>query len=95
MTGPMTPAGEPLSRTERYMRRVRLYLPRLQDDATRRAFLSDELEKWEATYASFIETSGESQRTGDGANQPTAFDFTATILALQSEQASYRERSAA
>lgn len=82
-----------MTRTERYMRRVRQHLPRLDDDAGR-AFLKAELEKWETRYARFIETSGESERRGDGAEQPTAFDFTETIAALQIAMAPFERELA-
>jgi hypothetical protein len=83
------------SRTSRYMRRVEAELLALPNDSPRRDFISREIVKWEERYARFIESEGESHRRGDGADQPTAFDFVETIAALGAMQMRLREKQTA
>ena len=83
------------SRTSRYMRRVEAHLPAMANDAARRAFISRELDKWEERYARFMETEGDSHRSGDGSDQPSAFDFVETITALGAVQSRLNQRAAA
>jgi hypothetical protein len=77
------------TRTSRYMRRVEAHLPVLHDDSARRDFISREMDKWEERYARFVATEGDSHRSGDDSDQPSAFDFTETIAALGTVQARY------
>ncbi|HET7682014.1 MAG TPA: hypothetical protein VFK79_17985 [Xanthobacteraceae bacterium] len=80
------------SRTDRYLTRVETHLRALKSDATRRDFISREIDKWEERYARFVESAGESHRGGDGSGQPTAFDFAETLIALGAMQSRYAER---
>jgi len=75
-----------LSRTSHYLTRMEARLQSLATDAARRRFLSGEIVKWEERYARFIATEGESHRRGDAADQPSAFDFVETLLALGAVQ---------
>ena len=75
------------SRTERYMARVKAYLPALASDAVRRDFISCEIDKWEERYTRFIATEGASHRLSDASDQPTACDFIETLAALGAMQA--------
>ena len=77
------------SRTARYLARVEARLPELANDAARRHFLSGEIDKWEERYARFIATEGESHRRSDGPDQPSAFDFVETLMALCAVQARF------
>ena len=80
------------TRTARYMARVAAHLPALPDDDARREFISAEIHKWEERYLRFSATEGDSHRCGDGADQPSAFDFTETITALGAIQARYERK---
>ena len=81
------------SRTWRYIARVEAHLPALADDAARRDFISNEMDKWEEHYARFMTTEGCSHRHGDAPGQPSAFDFTETIAALGAVQSRFTERA--
>jgi hypothetical protein len=85
--------GASPSRTDRYLTRVEAHLPALANNAARRDFISREMDKWEERYARFIATEGESHRTSDGPDQPSAFDFVETITALGAVQARFGERT--
>lgn len=65
--------------TERYLARVQAHLAGLPGD-DRRAFLTSEITKWEERYSAWM---AKVDRGGDPGSA-TAFDFTETILALQS-----------
>lgn len=71
------------SRTETYMARVATKLASLPSNATRRAFLTNEIDSWEERFARFQHTQG------DSIPNATAFDFADTIAALQIERAKY------
>lgn len=70
------------TRACRYMARVEAHLPALANNHARRAFIVNEMSKWEERFARFVATEGSSHRHGDSPDQPSAFDFVETIAAL-------------
>ena len=85
----MTPNGQYADRSARFLARVDDHLPRLADDAARRAFIEAQIEGWERRYARFIATEGESE-VADPGDPPAAADFLLTITELAFRRAALR-----
>jgi hypothetical protein len=85
----MAPNGQYADRSARFLARVDDHLPRLVDDAARRAFIEAQIEGWERRYARFIATEGGSE-VADPGDPPAAADFLLTITGLASRRAALR-----
>jgi hypothetical protein len=89
-----TRAGARADRSARFLARVDDHLPRLADDAARRAFIAAQIEGWEHRYARFVASEGGSE-VADPGDPPTAADFLLTITGLASRGVALRRRRSA
>jgi hypothetical protein len=71
-------------RTTRFLRRIDAHLATLRDHEARRNFLEHQIEGWQARYAAFIATEGQSEPVRYPSDPPQAADFLLTIVGLAS-----------
>lgn len=83
-----------MTRTERYMARIRAHLPTLQDDDARRLFLTEQFDAWEFLYGRFQIAQAWSDSRPAGSDAPTAFDYVETLTELAGLRAQYERKAA-
>jgi hypothetical protein len=71
-------------RATKFLDRIDAHLPTLASDQTRRAFLAQQFDAWQARYSKFI--TGASEPVTDANEPPQASDFLLTIMGLKARR---------